>query len=112
MLCPEAGTSPAHRRAIESEGPTRLTRSFTGRLARGIENELMRELRDAPVAYPEIHYATAPLRRRARELGDADAINLWAGEAHALARAEPAADVVRRIAGEAEQRLATVRRGA
>src|SRR6188472_3410750 len=38
MLCPEAGTSAAHSRAISSARPTGLTRAFSGRLARGIVN--------------------------------------------------------------------------
>jgi nitronate monooxygenase len=101
MLCPEAGTATAHRKAIAGEGVTEPTRAFTGRLARGIRNRFLEQHRDAPLAYPEIHYATAPIRRLARERGDAENINLWAGEAHSLARAEPAARVVERIVGEA-----------
>jgi len=109
LLCPEAGTSPAHREALVSDEPTQLTRAFTGRLARGIRNRFMAEHADAPVAYPEIHYVTAPLRKYAREHGDVDAINLWAGEAHALARAAPAAEIVARIASEAASALAAQR---
>ena len=95
MLCPEAGTSDVHRRAIASPGATALTRAFTGRLARGIRNRFMDEHgRHAPIAYPEIHHATAPIRAAARERGDAELVNLWAGEAHELALERPAADVV------------------
>jgi nitronate monooxygenase len=101
MLCPEAGTSEVHRAALQSDTPTALTRAFTGRLARGIRNEFMREYGDAPLAYPELHYLTAPLRRQAREHGDPELINLWAGEAHALAQALPAEQVVGRLVGEA-----------
>jgi nitronate monooxygenase len=105
MLCPEAGTSEPHRRAIAAAGPTELTRAFTGRRARGIANRFLREHRDAPSAYPEIHYATAPLRAAARERGDPEDLNLWAGQAHALAREEPAAEVVARLDEEARQAL-------
>lgn len=111
MLCPEAGTSAAHRAAIATDTPTELTRAFTGRLARGIRNRFLIEHTDAPVAYPEIHYVTAPIRRRAREVGDAEKINLWAGEAHSLARAEPAAQVVERIVEEAGPLLTPLRAG-
>jgi nitronate monooxygenase len=105
LLCPEAGTSEPHRRALREGGPTELTRAFTGRRARGIANRFLREHRDAPSAYPEIHYATAPIRAAARESGDGDKLNLWAGQAHALAREEPAADVVARLDLEARQAL-------
>ena len=66
MRCPEAGTSPAHRAALAGATPTRLTRAFTGRQARGIVNRFLREhSADAPPAYPEIHHVTAPLRAAA-----------------------------------------------
>jgi nitronate monooxygenase len=97
MLAPEAGTSPAHRAAIVSQTPTALTRAFTGRLARGIRNQFMIEHPDAPRAYPEIHYATAPIRARGREMGDAEVLNLWAGVRHSQAIARPAADTVRAL---------------
>jgi nitronate monooxygenase len=102
LLCPEAGTADAHRAALHGSAPTELTRAFTGRLARGIRNEFMREHgRHAPVAYPELHYLTAPLRQRARQAGDPELINLWAGEAYPLARERPAGEVVRDLAGGA-----------
>lgn len=110
LLCPEAGTSEPYRRAIRAGGPTELTRAFTGRRARGIANRFLREHRDAPSAYPEIHYATAPIRAAARERGDSEDLNIWAGQAHALAREEPAADVVARLDAEARQALAAARR--
>jgi nitronate monooxygenase len=105
LLCPEAGTSEPYRRALREGGPTELTRAFTGRRARGIANRFLREHRGAPSAYPEIHYATAPIRAAARERGDAEDLNLWAGQAHALAREEPAAEVVARLDAEARQAL-------
>jgi nitronate monooxygenase len=101
MLAPEAGTHPAHREAIASDRPTALTRAFTGRLARGIANRFMAEHPDAPIAYPQINYATAPLRADARARGDAESFNLWAGQAHALAVARPAAETVQALSAGA-----------
>ena len=99
MLAPEAGTSAPHRQALAGDAPTQLTRAFTGRRARAIVHRFLREHdADAPVGYPEIHYVTAPLRAKARELGDADGVNLWAGQAYRLARDEPAAAIVERLA--------------
>lgn len=108
LLCPEAGTADVHRAAVASGKPTAVTRAFTGKPARGILNRFMSEYgENAPPAYPEIHYATAPLRAAARRRGDPDLVNLWAGQAHELARAEPAADVVRRLTAEARAALAS-----
>jgi nitronate monooxygenase len=100
----EAGTHPAHRAALAGEGRTGLTRAFTGRTARGIVNRFMEEHEaDAVVAYPQVHHATAPLRAAARAAGDAGGFNLWAGQAHALAREAPAAEIVRDLAREAAE---------
>ncbi len=106
MLTPEAGTAPAHRAALQAGGTTAVTRAFTGRTARGIVNRFMREHgRGAPSAYPDLHYVTAPLRAAARAEGDADGVNLWAGQAHPLATEEPAGELVRRLAREAREAL-------
>jgi nitronate monooxygenase len=109
LRTPEAGTHPVQREALATEEPTALTRAFTGRLARGIRNRFMAEHADAPVAYPEVHYATAPLRAAAREAGDPGGVNLWAGEAHALAQELPAAEVVAHLVAGARAALAGVR---
>ena len=111
MRCPEAGTAPAHRAALAADTPTSLTRAFTGRQARGIVNRFLREhSAGAPLAYPEIHHVTAPLRAAGRASGDADMINLWAGQAHELARDAPAAEVVAALAADARECLDAARR--
>lgn len=95
MLCPEAGTRPAHREAFATGETTALTRAFTGRRARGIVNRFLAEhSADAPAAYPHLHHLTRPLRAT----GEQEVLHLWAGQGFRLARAEPAADVVRRLA--------------
>jgi nitronate monooxygenase len=115
MLTPEAGTSPAHRAALAGDTTTALTRAFTGRTARGIENRFMREHAEhAPRAYPDVHHLTAPIRSAARERGDVDGFHLWAGQSYQLAQAIPAGELVGRLAEEARAALgeATRRFGA
>jgi nitronate monooxygenase len=107
LRCPEAGTSAVQRAAVATDTPTAMTRAFTGRLARGIRNRFMTEHHpDAPVAYPEVHFLTAPLRAAGRAAGDPDVVNLWAGQTHELARDLPAADLVAILASEARTALA------
>lgn len=98
---PEAGTSAVHRRALHDErfDRTVLTRAFSGRFGRGLANRFALEHPHAPRAYPEVHHLTSPLRRAAREVGDPDVPNLWAGTGWRAVRAAPAAEVVRAIAG-------------
>jgi nitronate monooxygenase len=106
LRCPEAGTSPVLRAALQSGEPTSLTRAFTGRTARGIRNRFLTEhSAEAPSAYPEVHYLTAPLRQAGRAAGDPDLVNLWAGEAYPLTEEIPAADLVRRLHDDARRAL-------
>ena len=90
VLADEAVTSAPWRAAIEAapDDPTRLTRAFTGRYARGIENRFMREMReveqDVP-AYPVQNRLTQPLRAAATRDGEADMMSLWAGQGVRLA---------------------------
>jgi nitronate monooxygenase len=111
LRCPEAGTSPVHQEALaRDDRPTALTRAFTGRLARGIRNRFLDEHTDAaPTAYPQVHHLTAPLRAHGRGIGDADLVNLWAGQAYALASVLPAAEIVQQVANEARMSLEQAR---
>ena len=102
LLCPEARISTAHRAALQDPASrTALTNLFSGGLARGIVNRLMREL--GPVsalapAFPLASGALAPLRVAAEAQGRGDFSPLWAGTGLAAARALPAAEVSRRLA--------------
>jgi nitronate monooxygenase len=75
---------------------TCLTRAFSGRYARGIENAFMRDMRaveaDIP-AYPIQNALTQELRAAAAKAGDAEVLSLWAGQSVALAKAGSARDI-------------------
>jgi nitronate monooxygenase len=95
MQATEAGTSGAQRQALASSERTALTRAFTGRQARGIVNRFLREhSAHAPTAYPQVNALTSPLRAAARQRGEPDLINLWAGQAYTLGREAPAAELM------------------
>jgi len=104
LLADEATNGPTWQAALRSaaEDATRLTRAFSGRYARGLENRFMRELKDADVpAYPIQNRLTQPLRAAANRAGDPEAISLWAGQAATLARPGAAGDLVKRWWAEA-----------
>ena len=109
LQAPEAGTSPPHRKALAAatETSTALTTRITGRMARGIENRIMRDLRDVTVPpYPVMHTLTAELRRRAAERNEPDLMSLWCGQGIRLATELPAAELVRRLADDAAATIA------
>lgn len=98
----EAGTHPAHRAALADPAFTEtvITRAFTGRPARALRNRFADQHgASAPVAYPEVHHLTRALRQAAGRAGDTGTMHLWAGSGFAAARAMPAADIVRYLAG-------------
>jgi nitronate monooxygenase len=100
LLSEQTGVSGPWRGAIETAGDdaTRLTRAFTGRYARGIENRFMRELRaveDEVPAYPVQNRLTQSLRAAAAKAGEPDMISLWAGQAVKLARPGDAGEMVK-----------------
>jgi nitronate monooxygenase len=83
----ESGTTPEHRaELLEHSRHTRLTRAYSGRLARGIPNRLMEELTAAGAIepYPYQNFLLAPVLAAARALGRTDVVSLWAGQAAAL----------------------------
>ncbi|MDN6237220.1 MAG: nitronate monooxygenase, partial [Corynebacterium flavescens] len=77
---------------------TVITRAFSGRPARAIENSFSAALSgSAPAFYPQLHFLTAGLRKEANVRGDAENLNLWAGTGFVHAKEEPAADIARRL---------------
>jgi nitronate monooxygenase len=108
LLADEAATSAPWRAAIARAGPdsTRMTRVFSGRRARGIENAFMIEMneheRDIP-AYPVQNALTQDLRAAAARAGKSDCLSLWAGAGVALARPGAAGDIARALWSDAQK---------
>ncbi|MBB4892506.1 nitronate monooxygenase [Streptomyces olivoverticillatus] len=103
LACPESGARALHKRALTDPAfpGTELTRAFSGRPARGLVNRFLREHGPyAPAAYPQVHHLTSGVRKAAAAAGDAQAVNLWAGQGHRLARELPAAALVGVLAAE------------
>ncbi|YCH08053.1 nitronate monooxygenase [Arthrobacter sp. alpha11c] len=93
----ESGARQPHKDALSDPRYTETarTRAFTGRFARSLVNEFVRDHTDAPEGYPAIHHLTAPIRAAASAAGDPDRLNLWAGTGWRSAKEGSAEDVVR-----------------
>lgn len=100
LRCPESGARAAHKDALADSRftSTAFTRSFSGRLARGLVNQFMLAHDDAPAAYPEINNAIRPLRAAAAAAGDVDRMSLWAGTGFRQAAEHPAARIIEQLA--------------
>ena len=97
LLSDEAGTNAAHRAALQHPEfvSTVVTRAFSGRYARGLENDFTRLFDNiAPLGYPEVNQMTSPIRKASAYLEDPHGTNLWAGTAYRTARTGPAKDIV------------------
>ncbi|MBV8672247.1 MAG: nitronate monooxygenase, partial [Acidobacteriaceae bacterium] len=85
LACEESGASALHRNAILSGNARRtaLTRGFTGRLARGIHNQLLEELNRPGVEilpYPLQRFLVRNLTALAEKAGRPELLQLWAGQ--------------------------------
>jgi nitronate monooxygenase len=101
--CPESGASSVHKQALLAarEDETRITEKFSGKPARGLVTRFMSEMADAPqLPFPAQNSLTAKLRAASAKAGKPDCIAMWAGQAAPLARALPAAQLVRTLEQE------------
>jgi len=106
LACEGSGASRLHREALlgGKAGITGLTKGFTGRLARGIQNRLMEEF-NRPGAeilpYPLQRALMRNLAIPAEQAERADLLALWAGQSANLARHTDAVTLLQSLVTEA-----------
>jgi len=113
LLADEALVGPVWQQAIRdaSDDATRLTRAFSGRYARGLENRFLREMRgvqDEVPPYPVQNRLTQAMRAAANRAGDPELMSLWAGQAVKLARPGPAGEMIKLWWAEAQETAAAL----
>jgi nitronate monooxygenase len=101
----ESGASPHHRNAILSGKASRtgLTRGFTGRLARGIHNQLLEELNRPGVEilpYPLQRFLVRNLTALAEKAVNPELLQLWAGQSASLSREGDAKALLQALVSE------------
>jgi len=105
LLADESAVPPPYRRVLQSDAVRRttLTHVFSGRHARGVRNRFIDEMTgESDVApYPQQHWLTRDIRAAATEQQQPDYLSLWTGQAVALAKPLPAAEIVARLMAEA-----------
>jgi nitronate monooxygenase len=103
LRCPEAGIPAAWSEAIGAVKPedTAVSRVFSGRAGRSVANDYVRAATapnaPEPAPYPVQRGLTTAMRVEAARAGDIQRMQAWSGQAGALARAEPAEEVVARL---------------
>jgi NAD(P)H-dependent flavin oxidoreductase YrpB (nitropropane dioxygenase family) len=102
LRSPESGASKPYKAALAdtSRTETIVTTAFSGRPARALRNAFVDQFHGvAPSGYPAIHHLTSPIRKAAAVANDPESINIWAGTGYRDATEEPAANILRRLAG-------------
>ncbi|MGM8887457.1 NAD(P)H-dependent flavin oxidoreductase, partial [Psychrobacter sp. 1U2] len=84
---------------------TRLTRLFSGKQARGLLNDYLRDFAQFENAhelppYPQLNAMTKDLRAHAKKTLDAEHQSLWAGQGVALVRQEGTIELLERLVKE------------
>ena len=86
-----------------------MTRAFSGRAGRSLITDYVRAANaadaPAPAPYPVQRGLTAAMRAEAHKIGDVHRMQVWAGQSAGLAKAAPAAEVVRRLWEGAQELL-------
>ena len=111
LRAPEAKLSSTYveRIARAEAHETRLTRAFTGRAGRAIRTRYVDAAAEneapGPAPYPVQRGLTRPMREDAVRAGDAERIQMWAGQAARMAAKDPAGVIARRLWDEAKALL-------
>jgi nitronate monooxygenase len=103
LCCDESGTPPSYRHYLlhKQDRPTTLTKAFSGRLARGLENTFTRTMQDqTTLPFPIQNILTGPMRQWAVAQNDAEYQSLWAGTAYAQVRSMSTKDLMQQLRHE------------
>ena len=113
LTCPEAGTDAPRRELLRhaSDSDTMMTEAFSGRAARARRSRYAPDLdrrRQALPDFPSLYALSDPLIEAGRD--DEASFHLY-GQAAAMGRALPAADLLAWLVGETRAILARLSRG-
>jgi nitronate monooxygenase len=91
LTCVESGAPEIHKEAIlqSSEDQIVITRSFSGKEARGIKNKFISEMQKHEESLPDFpvqNNLTQPIRKAASSQNNPDYMSLWSGQSPRLAK--------------------------
>ncbi len=105
LCCAESGIHPLYKKLLLSttQDNTTLTRAFSGKLARGIENKFsirMQSHEKNILDYPIQNALTSGMRKESARQNNIDFMSMWAGQAAYLCKALSAAQLIEELNSE------------
>lgn len=106
LACTESGAHPAYKQKIlsENEDATEITRAYSGKAARGIRTDFMRDMQQYSGTipdYPIQNAMTRDIRQAAAKANRPEYMSLWAGQGLRLASSRSAAAIIRQTVDQA-----------
>lgn len=106
----ESGAHDQHKKAIlqATEDETMLTTVFSGKPARGINNQFMKELKSREnliPPYPIQHYLTSHIRKEAAKQNNPELMSLWSGQGVRLSKRQSVNELITGIVSQVNQLL-------
>lgn len=104
----ESGAVLSYKEALQNAVDTDsvLTRSFSGRWARGLKNKFISEVQRSGIAIPEYPIQgslTWPIRMEAQQHNNKEFMALWAGQSASKSETKPIADIFIKLIKQAEE---------
>ncbi|HWL26031.1 MAG TPA: nitronate monooxygenase [Ureibacillus sp.] len=108
LTCVESGAHKVHKEAIlnANEDQTLLTRSFSGKWARGIKNKFilkMKKHEDLLPDYPVQNTLTQDIRKASSAQNNQDFMSLWSGQSPRLAKSQTVESLIKNMIAEAKK---------
>jgi nitronate monooxygenase len=108
LVCEESGANNLHKNAIvdATEDQIVLTKSFSGKLARGIHNRFIEKFKDVEHLlpdYPLQNELTKAIRKAAALNGTPDYLSLWSGQSPRSAKQQTVKELFQEIIIDVEK---------
>ncbi|MBS4205046.1 NAD(P)H-dependent flavin oxidoreductase [Lederbergia citrea] len=110
LTCVESGAHKIHKEAIlhSNDDQTVLTRSFSGKWARGIKNKFISEMQEHEQSFPDFpiqNVLTQPIRNASTAQNNQDFMSLWSGQSPRLAKNQTVEALMKHIIAEAKKTI-------
>ncbi|PPA68572.1 NAD(P)H-dependent flavin oxidoreductase [Jeotgalibacillus proteolyticus] len=108
LTCKESGAHDLHKKAIltATEDKTVMTKAFSGKWARGIQNEFIAKTKSRQSelpAFPIQNALTKGIRSASSARNSTDFMSLWSGQSPMLAKDQSVEELIQSLIKEAEE---------